>query len=249
MAENETEKPQQAKPKSAMGITSLVLGIIALLTSFLPIINNFSALLALLGTIFGIVGVVTTAKGKKSGKGLAIAALVVNVIAFVIVLTTQSAYSAAIKDATSPNMQVSSSSAAASAQTSASSSSAETSTENMPLGATATSKDGLAVTVVSVEPGVAKYGDGTATAVTVSYQNNGDEQASFNVFDWKAEDSQGAQRSATAIAKNSQNKLDSGTLAAGGNLTGTIYFDGDITKVIYENAFWGRNSNVSWNAA
>ena len=47
--------PQQAtvqKPKSAMGIASLVLGIIALLTSFLPFINNFSALLAFLGTIF-----------------------------------------------------------------------------------------------------------------------------------------------------------------------------------------------------
>lgn len=35
--------------------------------------------------------------------------------------------------------------------------------------------------------------DGTPiTQVSVTYQNNGNSQASFNPYDWKAEDAQGA---------------------------------------------------------
>lgn len=242
--ESNTAPAQQ--PKSAMGIASLVLGVIALGTSFLPIINNVSAVLALLGAIFGIVGVVGTVRGKKSGKGIAIAALIVNVIAIVVVLAAQSAYSAAIKDATDTSMQVTGSSASASAQAA---SSADSSTENMALGTSVTSKKDLVITVVSVEPGIAKYDNSTATAVTVSYQNNGKDQASFNTYDWKAEDAQGAQRSATIVSDDAHQDLSSGTLAAGGSVTGTIYFDGDITKVLYDNVVFGNGGTVSWQVA
>ncbi len=86
-------------PKSAAAIVGIVLGAIALLTSFLPIINNFSFFFALIGVVFGIVGLIGTLKGKKSGKGLAIASVIMNVLAIVVVLATQSMYSAAIDDA------------------------------------------------------------------------------------------------------------------------------------------------------
>ena len=105
---------QDSKPKSAGAIVGLVLGIIALLTSFLPFINNFSAVLAVVGVVFAIVGLVGTLRNKKSGKGMAIAATIVNVLAFIIVLATQSSYSAAIKDATEGSISTSSVSAAAS---------------------------------------------------------------------------------------------------------------------------------------
>lgn len=88
------------KQSSAAAIVGLVLGVIGLLTSFLPIINNFSFVLAGIGLVFAIVGVVACARGKKDGKGLAIASLIVNVLAIVIVLATQSMYSAAIDEAT-----------------------------------------------------------------------------------------------------------------------------------------------------
>lgn len=65
------QMPPIPQSKSGMAIAGFVLGIIALLTSFLPIINNFSFFLAILGMIFGIVGMVGIMKGKKSGKGLA----------------------------------------------------------------------------------------------------------------------------------------------------------------------------------
>ncbi len=230
--------------KSAMGITSLILGIVALLTSFLPIVNNMSAFLAFLGIVFGIIGLVATFRKTRSGKGIAIAATIVNVLALVIVLATQSMYSAAIDEATSNTNFTNNST-----QTTTSSNTSETNNSNMEIGASATSDKGLSVSVISVEPGVAKYSGSseTATAVTVTYQNNGSEQASFNMFDWKAEDAQGAQRSATTVVGDSDHTaLDSGTLAAGGNVTGTIYFEGEISKVLYENAFWGKGSNVSW---
>ena len=84
--------PEAAMPKTAMGITSLVLGIIAIVSSWMPIVNNLSALLALLGGIFGVIGVVAVIRGKKSGKVLAIVGLVLNVVALVVVLATQSIY-------------------------------------------------------------------------------------------------------------------------------------------------------------
>ncbi len=95
---------QARLPKSAMAITSFVLGIIALFTSFLPIINNLSFFLALLALIFGIIGFVGIKRGKKSGKGIAIAALVISILSCVIVLATQSMYSDAIDEVTNPTI-------------------------------------------------------------------------------------------------------------------------------------------------
>lgn len=89
------------KATSGMAIAGLVLGILAAVSSWIPIINNFSFILAVIGLVFAIVGVVGTARGKKAGKGIAIAALVINLVAAGIVLAMQSAMSAAIDDATS----------------------------------------------------------------------------------------------------------------------------------------------------
>lgn len=87
------------KTTSAMAITGLVIGIIALLTSFIPIVNNISFFLAILAAIFAIVGLVSAVRGTRAGKGLAIAALAISIVAGAIVLVTQAAYSAALDDA------------------------------------------------------------------------------------------------------------------------------------------------------
>lgn len=93
--------PAPQLSKSGLGIAGFVLGIIALATSFLPIINNFSALLAAIGFVLALVGTIACVKGRKSGKGLSIAGVVMNLIAFAVVLATQSMYSSAIDDAIS----------------------------------------------------------------------------------------------------------------------------------------------------
>lgn len=84
------------KPTSTAAIVGLVLGILAVVTSWIPIVNNLSFMIGAIGLVFSIVGVVGTVRGTKGGKGLAIAALVVNVLSLVIVLGLQSAWSAAL---------------------------------------------------------------------------------------------------------------------------------------------------------
>ncbi len=84
------------QPTSAAAIVGLVLGILAIVTSWIPIVNNLSGILAMVGLVFSIVGVVGTARGKKGGKGLTVAALVLNALSLVIVLGLQSAWSAAL---------------------------------------------------------------------------------------------------------------------------------------------------------
>ena len=98
---------EQQAPRSIAAIVALVLGVIALISSWVPIINNLSFIFALVGVVFAVVGLVGTIRGKKSGRGLAIASVVVNVAAVAIVLATQSAYSAAIDEAASGTVQTS----------------------------------------------------------------------------------------------------------------------------------------------
>lgn len=95
------QMPPIPPAKSGMAIAGFVLGLIAIFTSFVPIINNLSFFLAVLGLIFGIIGLVGIVKGKKSGKGFAIAAIVLCVVSGAVVLATQSAYSSAFESASS----------------------------------------------------------------------------------------------------------------------------------------------------
>ena len=57
--------PPIPQPKSGMAIAGFVLGIIALLTSFLPIINNLSFFLAILGLVW-----LASRKARKAARAL-----------------------------------------------------------------------------------------------------------------------------------------------------------------------------------
>ena len=74
------------KTKSGFGTTSLVLGIIGICTSFIPIVNNLSFLLGLIGGIFAIVSLL-----KKASKGQAIAGIILCVLAIIITINSQKA--------------------------------------------------------------------------------------------------------------------------------------------------------------
>lgn len=91
--------PPTKAPKSIAAIVGLILGIIALVLSAMPIINNFAFILGVVGLIFGIVGVVGTRDKKKSGKGMAVASVIIAALACVIVLASQAVYSAALDEA------------------------------------------------------------------------------------------------------------------------------------------------------
>lgn len=93
------------KPRSGLAIAALVLGIVAAATSFMPIINNISFFIALIGLVLAIVAMVGIRKGKNSGKGIAIAGLVLSIVAGVMVLGTQAFYSAVLDEAMDQSTQ------------------------------------------------------------------------------------------------------------------------------------------------
>ncbi len=80
--------------KSGFATAGLVLGIIGLCTSFIPIINNVSFILALIGGIFAIVSLI-----KKASKGMAIASIIICVITGVVVLQSQKTLSDTLNNA------------------------------------------------------------------------------------------------------------------------------------------------------
>ena len=233
---------------SAMAIVGLVLGIVALVTSWMPILNNGSFFLALLGALFAIVGLVSTLRRTRSGKGLAIAGLIICIIACAAVLAAQQATSKAINDAvdSAKNSHAVTSTSAAPADASDGAGTA-TQSQDLALGTSITLADGLTVSVDSVDTSLTKYDGSPITAVTVTYTNGGSQEASFNVYDWKAQDTQGAQRSQTFYSGDDVVSLGSGTLAPGGTVTGAVCFDGGITKALYYASMFTNSATASWS--
>ncbi len=86
-------QPQAHGRGNAMAITGFVIAVVALVLCFIPIINNFAFFLAVVGLVFGIIGLVRTRKGAPR-KGLAIAAIVLSVLAGAGVLISQAIYGA-----------------------------------------------------------------------------------------------------------------------------------------------------------
>lgn len=121
----------------------------------------------------------------------------------------------------------------------------EQSTTDLAVGATVTTATGLSVVVDSVQPGLTNYDGSTMTGIHVTYVNNGDEGADYNIYDWKGEDANGAQQNQGYYSEGSD-ELQSGTLSAGGSVAGNIYFDGDIKKALYFANMFDKSATASW---
>lgn len=78
----------EEKKKSGFGTASLVLGIIAISTSFIVIINNMSFVLGIIGAILGIISLI-----KKASKGKAIWGICLCILAIIITLNLQQSWS------------------------------------------------------------------------------------------------------------------------------------------------------------
>ncbi len=214
--------------KNGFGITALVLGIIALVFSWVPLINNFAAILAGLGAIFGLIGLIKIVKvqGKKT---FSIVALVINIAAFALVLSSQAALSNAI-DSVNEGPK-----AEAGAQTT-----------DLAPGQSVTLENGLVVSVDKVQKGLTfDFMDGKYMAVAVTVQNNGKKNASFNPFDWKSVNADGVQKG-FEIVPNAENQLESGEIQPGGKVSGNIYFKDDTVKVEYVTGL-SQSAAASWN--
>jgi hypothetical protein len=82
------------KKKSGFAVAGLVLGIIGVCTSFIPIVNNLSFILALIGILFGIVSLIQKASVKMS-----IVGIVVCILTIVFTVQAQEELSNSINDA------------------------------------------------------------------------------------------------------------------------------------------------------
>lgn len=81
--------------------------------------------------------------------------------------------------------------------------------------------------------------------VEVLLQNNGKSQIDFNTFDFQMQDSNGVLKGEDFTAL-SENKLNSGNLAAGGKVTGNLAFQvpkGDAgLKLVFKPSFWSNKT-------
>ncbi len=84
-------KKEKKEGTSGLGIAGFVIGIIAVMFSFIPIVNNIAFFIGILAVIFGLIGALTHKR-----KGLSIAGIVLGVLAIVITLALQSMWSSAL---------------------------------------------------------------------------------------------------------------------------------------------------------
>lgn len=99
-AQTSASKPTRT---TVCGILGVVFGALALLLSFIPIINNFAAILGFIGVILAVIAIIGTFRGKKHGKALSVVAAVLSVLSIVITLAMQQATVDAIDEAVNGN--------------------------------------------------------------------------------------------------------------------------------------------------
>ena len=86
---------EEKKPVSkGFAITALIMGILAIVNSFIPFLNVVSYIFAILAIIFGIIGIV-----KKGGKAMAIVGLVLGGVSLILATAINNGTSQAIDEA------------------------------------------------------------------------------------------------------------------------------------------------------
>ena len=173
------------KPLSALAVTALVLGIISLLLSWVPILNNLIFILALIATVVAIVAVVQTRPNKAHrGSGMAITSLVISILAIVVVFGSQAMYAKAIDEAFG----------AASVAPSAGASSSSSGVASQPAEASKASEDSnvaqlkngkVTIEVKKVEKSVNDYEGKSTVAATLVITNN--DTSNLNPFEYRVQ--------------------------------------------------------------
>lgn len=241
-----TQPAPTPQKKSGLGIASLVLGIIAIVGSWIPILNNISFLLAIIGLILGIVGIFSIRKGKVGGKGLTIAAVVINVIAIVIVVCTQWVFGKALDEATKDLNAGSTVVATSEKADVGDSKKTDKNVDNskLAIGKAVTLDNGLQISVDSKEEKTDQVGD-KYLLVTVTYKNTGSEPVDYNQFDWKQTSDSGNMKD-PEIPVLDEEPLGDGSLKAGGTVTGIVPVKPDAASISYFGNIIDKEATATW---
>ncbi|MCL2437785.1 MAG: DUF4352 domain-containing protein [Coriobacteriia bacterium] len=114
---------------------------------------------------------------------------------------------------------------------------------NLPVG-TVVDLDGLQVAVTEVKAGPESWGGNPTTEVVVTFTNESDTTSSFNPWDWQVENTSGV-RSNDALTD--ADSLNSGDLAPGGSVTGSMFFEvslDEAASVVFTPDFWGGDDSL-----
>lgn len=196
----------EEKKKSGFGTASLVLGIIAIVFSFIPVISYISFVLGALAIIFAIVSLC-----KKSSKGAAIAGLVLAVIAVYMAYSMHNGLKTAVDEIGnalgSGNAEVT----------------------EFQQGEKAVLGDSQ-ITVTGVKRSQGSEWDKPKSGkefviVTVTIENKGKDKLSYNPLYFKLQNSQGQQENMAITTVNNDTALASGELVAGGKVSGSVAFE------------------------
>lgn len=172
------------KRTTVCGIVGVVFGALGLILSFIPIVNNLAAILGSIGLVLAIIGIVGTFRGKKHGKGLAIAAAVLSALAIVITLAMQAATVKAIDDAVKDSKGVTTSQPADKDSESKADSNEAAETNNAAKGEQDMEGDieGAHVKIVSAVRSNNDYEGKPTVLVTYEWTNNTTKNNSFAVL-------------------------------------------------------------------
>ncbi|MFC9934336.1 DUF4352 domain-containing protein [Glutamicibacter sp. NPDC127525] len=89
--------PAKSSAGKGLGIAALVVAIVALALCWVPIVNNFAAVLGFIALVLGIVSLIVASK-RRGSKGLGVASSIIAIVAIVLVFATQAAYVKAIDE-------------------------------------------------------------------------------------------------------------------------------------------------------
>ncbi len=91
-------KKDKTERKSGLAIAGIYIAAFALVGSWIPILNNFSFMFAVIALACGVVGFVAIKKGKRVGQGLATATIILSLVTMGVVLATQAFYGAVVDE-------------------------------------------------------------------------------------------------------------------------------------------------------
>lgn len=239
---------KKQQERKGLAITGLIIAILALIGSWVPIINNISFIFAVIALIFGLIALYINRKGKKT---ITIIAIALSVASGAIVLITQQLYSSALDSASkSVSKSISSASSSVSKDVSASSSSSNATPKSYNAGDIINQADGMQVKVNSVNfssgdqfevPDSGKQ----YVIVNVTLTNNGSKNLTYNPWDFNLSDN-GNNTNFDAILTSVTDLLQSGSLSPKGTVTGNMVGQATIGGTLKLVSLNSLNQSTNW---
>jgi hypothetical protein len=87
---------KNTKENKILALIALTLGVLALISSWIPFVNNIAGIIAILAIILGTISIVINRKNRKD---FSIVSIVISIVAIVVTLATQSLFSNALNNA------------------------------------------------------------------------------------------------------------------------------------------------------